>query len=295
MNLRRRPRARKRRRPIKIHYKHIRDMALDTTYGIIGPRASGKTVFIQWWLYYNHKRIRYSYVISATAGMEQTYEGQVPGSLVYEDYDKESIGTLLDDQAFLVEKLARKQCDQNIRKSSVVILDDIIGTSTAWKRDKDFKKILFAGRHMLVTNIISVQNAIHIPSEFRDNLDYVVIMNMLNEKAKKDLYDHYWNHGFGDRKLMDSLLKQVFSQKFTYLVLDNYAVKKGHANTLQDYVFFGKCHDPKFLPRNKWACNKKILDAHRRYYNKNWHSDSIRSVFRKNKESEPVDVILCKD
>jgi len=187
---------------IKIHYLHVKDMTIDITYGIIGTRSSGKTTFVNWWLFH-HPCLT---------------------------YEKNSLPTLIETQ-FLHGSTAH----------AAIVLD----RAPTWKRDKKIEKVFFSSRRLQITCFMVAQVLELIPMMFRGCLGYVIIMGTINNRKRKYIYDNYWNCSFGNFKLFNSICDKVFSQKFTYLVLDNCSVKKGVTKLLEDYVFFGRGHIPK--------------------------------------------------
>lgn len=244
----------------------VRNFRRDTTIAIIGTRGSGKTVIIKYFLYYNHKRIRIPMLISATAQLEGDFKGVLPDLFIYENYDPDKIQLLINDQMQVKKKYENGIVNPRIKKHSVLIMDDIVGTDKIWKKDKGFKNTFFAGRHYWLSNIVSVQTPMQIPPEYRDNIDYVIVTSITTDKRKRSLYDNFWDSRYGTYKEFNTVFKKILSKKYNFMVIDNYRSKKGECDSIKDYVFWGRTHHPRYIKARKvgikaiWDINTKFFD-----------------------------------
>jgi len=271
---------------IHIRARSLKSLRMNTGIVIIGTRGSGKTTVIKWIVYYNYRVIRYPYLVSGTAGIEGTFRGQIPDSMIFGSYDSESLGMLIADQVALMERIRDGRCPQNVKKTSMFIMDSVGCSDKKWRNDTNFKKIIYMGRFLNMTSIMSVQRHMNIRAEHRENLDYVIIMGFTGERQMRSFYREYWNRGFGDFKLFKSIVEAIFSENHNFMILDNYAVKRGECKRVEDYVFGGRCPDPKYIPPNRWACHRDILKYHKKHYDPAWAARSILPV------KTPIKVVL---
>lgn len=248
----------------------LRDLLPYSTIAVIGPRGSGKTVIVKYYLYYKNREIRIPILISSTAQMQEDFKDMVPDLYIYENYNTDILSTVLNDQGLLKKKIEDGNCSVNVKKHSVIVMDDIVGTDPIWKKDTLFKRTFFAGRHYYMTNIISIQNLLHLPAEYRDNIDYIIVTAINTDKRKKFFFENYWNSRFGNYKeFCDIFDKIVTSAKYNFMLVNNRAAKKGECSTVDEYVFWGRTHDPKNLI-NRRVGHKFIWELNDKYYNKDW-------------------------
>lgn len=256
-----------------IQEKKLRDIKLGSTICLIAPKRSGKTSLIKWFLYYNHKKIRLPVVISSTANTTLDFNKIVPDIMIHDEYKKKVFKGFMADQATVADRVKSGYYSYPIKKDGVLILDDILGTNPEWKKDRDFQKLFFQGRHFNATGLISVQKPLSIPTDYRDNIDYLIICYVGSKKNKKDLYEKFWNDRLGDQKLFEGILKECFSEKYRFLVLDFVGSKESNAS-LSDTVFWMKLPDPKLLLQKKFKVGHKMLwNINEKYYNPKWVID----------------------
>ncbi len=263
---------------LRISRKRLRSLRLGSTIGLIAPRKSGKTGLIKWFLYYNHKKIRIPLLVSATAEMNQDYRDIIPDTLIYSDYNKESVRAFLEDQKNLKHKISDGEVNDNVKKDSVLILDDIVGTSKEWERDKGFQKMVFAGRHFNCTNIISVQKPLSIPADYRNNFEYLIICGITSKKSKDDLFNKFWNDSFGDKNMFNTLLGEITKEKYRFMLIDFYGETKPGKNIVESSIFWIKTHDPNLLRGKQFRVgNKSLWKANDKMYDPKWMYKKTKS------------------
>ena len=252
---------------VHIRRRGFNSLKLDTTLYVVGSRSSGKTELLKYFLYIKHKQIRIPILISGTESTNLSYNGKIPDVLIFNDYSSRCIGTLLKDQQLIIKRRKEHYYSKNIKYHSIIFMDDIIGTNKIWKKCKFFKQLIFAGRHFKITIVISVQRPLALPSEYRGNMDYVIICNASSKKTKKEIYEKYWNEKFGDFNCFKNIIDNC-TEGYKVLLIDNNAMKDGEAK-LEDCIFWMKSPNPSYLPKFRagiksiWAYNKK-------YYDKDW-------------------------
>jgi hypothetical protein len=253
-----------------IKEKKLRDIKLGTTIAIIAPKRSGKTSLIKGFFYYNWKKIRLPLVISSTASTTLDFNNIVPDIFIHEEYSKDSFRSFMAEQSDVSKKIAKNYFGKDIIKDGVIVLDDIIGTNSEWKKDKEFQKLFFQGRHLNVTGLLSVQHSLFIPSEYRDCIDYLIICKIKSKKSRKDIFDKFWNESLGDINLLNELFDECFSVNHRFMVFDFTGTGKS-GSSVEDTVFWMKLHDPKTLLHKRFRVGlKKFWKLNKIYYDPDW-------------------------
>lgn len=277
----------------KIKRFHLRDIKLKTTIAAIGTRGSGKTNIIKYILYYKSHLIRIPAIVGGTEDVTGDFKNIVPDLFIYEDYIPEKIAYLIKDQGLLISKINAGTVSDKVKHDSILIMDDIVGTSTAWKKDKGFKKMFFAGRHIGITNIVSVQSPKHIPSDYRDNINYLIITNISTDSRKKFLYDHYWNSRFGDYAMFESIYNSIMKVKHNFMLIDNMAGSS--TDDISKYVYWGRTHHPRNLKSRRVGL-KLLWDLNDKYFNPEFRiSRYLETVTKKKKDNNDVYRIILTD
>lgn len=248
--------------PIKFKRKYLRNIEPNSFITIIGKRGTGKTTILNNYCYENYKRIRLPVLISATADIKKDFYGIIPELFIHNEYNPDIIKYFLKDQMEVTEKIEKGECSKNIKKLGLFIMDDILGTEPCWKKDQSFQSIVFNGRNFNITNIISVQNPLAIPPNFRGNVDYVILSPITTEKGKKYIFDYIWDQSFGDYDHFKSYLDIITKQKFHYMLLDN----KHTPSKIEDYVYYVKTTPTHYLPKKRIGL-KFLWDLNEKYYN----------------------------
>jgi len=212
---------------------------------IYGGRGSGKSSVLKWILYYKHKRFYTSLMVSGTALTTKDFTPFMAEGTIYNDFQLSAIETLLAEQMKVRIETEHGKRKKTLKHDVVVILDDILHLDKSWQKSESIKTLIFNGRHYYADLIICIQDIIAIPPGFRSNIDYLVITNVKEENSMKKLYDNYWNHGFGNRKVMEEVVKKC-TEGYRVMVIDNKNANK--SQDLYDCVFYMEIPDPQFIP-----------------------------------------------
>lgn len=263
----------------KIKRYSLRNLRPYSTIVLIGGRGMGKTTIIKTIMYYNYKKIRTCMLVSATAESNGDFNGIVPNVLIYENYDSSKMKTLISDQHITKKKIKKGICPSNIKSHSYVLFDDIIGTDPTWKKDKEFKQMMFAGRHARLTNIISIQHAKALPVDYRDNIDYMIITDISSKKRKQFFHEQYWDHKYGNYKTFEKYYNSIKSKhKYNFILID----KKAAGKDISEYMFYGRA--PSRIPRKKVGL-KAYWDI-----NKFYNQDYLLESFTKDQDENIIDL-----
>jgi len=251
---------------------HLRNIKPNATVAIVGKRNTGKTTILKWMIYYNYKRIRMPMVFSQTAGMNGDFNKMVPELFIHEEYDNNIMKTFMKDQALLKQKIKDGECHNKVKKLGYIVLDDIIGDKTKLNSDPNFLKMFFMGRHLESTIVLSVQSLIAVPPKIRENLDYIIYTCSVTDKRKRTFYDNFFNGSYATFGQFKGLLRSVLSKKFHWAMFDN--TNRESAGRISDYMYWGKCKDPRLIPKKKTGINF-IWKMNKKYYNKDWFSKTL--------------------
>ena len=130
---------------------------------INGAQGSGKSNLIKYLMQQYRTKFSYGLCYSNTA-----FDGgfdYLPPKFVYQEYDENSLVTLMDIQANLVKK--------GVIKEAYVIFDDVIDSKTF--NSPILKRLCTQLRHYHITCILSTQHVTAIGPLFRNNCMNVAI------------------------------------------------------------------------------------------------------------------------
>lgn len=273
---------------MSIKEKNLKHLLDGTTIGLIGSRGTGKTNIIKTLLYYKKPFIRFPLLISGTAQTNGDFIGVIPEILTFDKYIPDKVQNFIADQTVVKNKLVKGDCKKNVKNLGFLIMDDIVGTDPIWKKDPNVNKIFYAGRHFNITNILSVQTPLKLPSNLRGNLDYVIITSVRSKRDMEVLYEQYWNGRFGDKKKFEKYVTKILSKKHRFVLLDN----KSKADDVTEYLYYVKPPHPKYIPVEKVGL-KYIWEIEKRYFNPNWITKDMNIT--KSKIKKDVDVRIDED
>jgi hypothetical protein len=285
-----------------IKEKKLRDIKLGTTIAIIAPKRSGKTSLIKGFFYYNWKKIRLPLVVSSTASTTMDFNNIVPDIFIHEEYSKDVFRSFMSEQSNISKKISKNLFGKEIVKDGVIVLDDIIGTNSEWKKDKEFQKLFFQGRHLNVTGLLSVQHSLYIPPDYRDCIDYLIICKIKSKKSRKDIFDKFWNESLGDMNLLNELFDECFSENYRFMVFDFTGMGKS-GTSVEDTVFWMKLHDPKLFMHKRFKVGlKKFWKLNNIYYDPDWvfkvidsNSSDVRKTLTRPKIEKRYSIKMVSD
>ena len=257
---------------------YLKNIPSSCTILVVGGRKTGKTVIIKNILYNKYKTTRIVSLVSATAQSNNDFKNIVPDLNIYEDYNTNVNAILIADQFSLKQKIASKTVSENVKKDAIVVFDDIIGTNSKWMTDDIFKKMIFSGRHAYITNIISVQSPKFLPSNYRDNIDFILVTNISTQAKRKFFWENFYNHDFGDLKVFNNYFNIIKKKNVHNFML----LSTKSTDSLQDYMYWGRCPDPKYYKPKRIGL-KYLWDLNDNYFNEEYLSASVAQNLEKYK------------
>ena len=248
----------------------FRDFKRGTTIAIVGKRHSGKTTVIKNICYYMQPYMRICMLVSGTANVSGEFDSIIPPLFIYEDYIPSKIKTLMRSQA-QISTDDQKRYMNGKKMGAIVIMDDVVSQSSAWRKDPQFIKMFLEGRHFHITNILSVHDVLNIPSGLRSSVDYMIITSEHRRKRISTIFDNYWPQKFGDKKIFESVLS-TGTDGWKSLLID---IKKSSTPgaKFSNSVKYLKPPHPDTLPRFRMGLDA-VWKTNRKYYNKKWRNKS---------------------
>lgn len=175
----------------------LRGLALNTlcqnpAIVIIAKRGSGKT-WICRSLLDHFKDIPVGVIISHTEKTDPFFGKFFPDSFIYNEYKPAIFQKIIARQNAIRNKSAErvKMGKRPLDTRIFLLMDDCLSTSKDWAKDEALREILFNGRHLDITYILTMQAPLGITPELRTNFDYVFLLYTDNVNEQKKFYDHY--------------------------------------------------------------------------------------------------------
>lgn len=215
---------------------------------VIGKPGTGKSNLIKHLLYSKKHIIPVAIVFSGTEESNHFYSEFIPSTFVFNNYDEESIQKYLKRQ-----KLSREHLKN---PWSCLVVDDCTDESKVFT--KPLQQRLFKnGRHYNQLYILSLQYAIDIRPNLRNNVDGTFILRETNIKMREKIYENYAGI-IPSFDLFCKLLDEI-AQDYTALYIHNRSI----SNNWQDCVFYFKAACPLNF---KFGCDE-FWEFHEARYN----------------------------
>lgn len=248
---------------LPVKFFPIKKMVQYATILLIAKRGSGKSWIVRS-LLYQFKDIPVGSIICPTDELTGFYGTLIPDLYIHYEYNSDFIKGVFSRQKSMI----KKHEDYKNKKLSVdprafLVMDDCLASSKDWVKDKWMREILMNGRHSKIMFILTMQNALGVDPQLREQFDYVFLLrcNKINEQKK--IYEHFAGvfpslQVF--RQVYDSL-----TQDFGALVINN----KSNSSNLLDNIFWYKADKPN---KSVLVGNKQYIKYHNDNYNNKWSS-----------------------
>jgi len=246
---------------INIRNFNPRNIKLGTTIVISGKRGAGKSTIVKIISYYLSPKIRMALLVSNTADKKRDFEQIIPPFLIFEQYQSSIFKNFIKNQSEFCEKYRK---NNTVKKHGLIIMDDVLAQTKKWKNDESLIEIFLEGRHSNITNILSIQDILGVPSSLRNNIDYLFITKEFRKERKKLIFDTFWPNNYGNYELFEKILMKC-TEGYSTFVIDIKRTEKPNA-TLENTIFRWKPPDPKKIPpfkigtRDLWNLNYKSYD-----------------------------------
>lgn len=175
---------------------------------ITAKRRSGKSVLIKEILYKLRSRFFCGMVQSGTEVSNKFYGNFVPETLIFHEFNEMAISNLIDSQMDQVSK--------GVAKPVFLVLDDCAFDKKTMN-STCMRRLLYNGRHALITFICALQYQLDITPSVRSQIDYFIALreNLFADKLYKNFFSFINN-----QKTFLTVLDTV-TQNYGALVLDN--------------------------------------------------------------------------
>jgi hypothetical protein len=193
--------------PGEIHlgrYDPATMMRRDATVVVLGPRGSGKTVFMRYLMYCMRDKLDLSIVFCPTRDTREEYEEFIPKSHVYPVYSKVRLGSIYETQRKISAQMRsdmKKHGSGNgnsglggTLRNMGIILDDCMFDKEEVK-GKAIRAIMMNGRHENLFFVNAVQYVVDFPKDLRSQVDVIVVFP-LSGLYLKGAYEHMLNGAF---------------------------------------------------------------------------------------------------
>jgi len=260
-----------------LHEKHMKKFRLNSTFGCVGRRGSGKSTIIKCLMYYFSPYIRLPIIFSHTADKNGEYDKYVPSSLIYANYNKNIIALMIAAQTKL---LLNKKRDKRKKIQGLIVFDDVVAQIKAWKNDPRVIEMFTEGRHTRITTILGVHDLKDLAPKIRNQFDYVILTQESRENRLNFFYNTYWPQEFVPDKKQFKKIVEEGTRGYRSLVIDIKRRGKPGAK-FSNCVFYMKPPNPKKLPNFKVG-NKIYWKIHKLLYNPNWRVLKWENIAKKN-------------
>lgn len=268
---------------------NLKNFKINSKIVIFGKSGTGKSSMLRWILYAMHKKFRIGMLISETADMNHEYDGIFPDALIFQSFVSEKMNQFLKHQIELrLQKEANNPKYVNKILEALIVMDDCFGRSVKWAKDPFIRTMMYQARHYFITLILSAQQPLSIPSEFRNAIDYVIIKRTNLEKERKKLFENYWNTTLGDYDDFNEILNKC-TENWGAMVIDNKAMDAG--DSIEKSIFYLRTPDPKYLPKFRIG-NPEIWQICKRRFNREWIRHLFENALKSKKKGPSVSVKL---
>jgi hypothetical protein len=255
---------------LQIKELDLQTMCANPAIVLICKRGGGKTWCCRS-LLNRFRDIPVGIIISHTEKTDPFFQDFFPDSFIYNVYKPEIFKKILARQVAIREKAAIKlKNGKKIDTRILLLMDDCLSNSKDWSKDEALKEILFNGRHLDITYILTMQAPLGIIPELRTNFDYVFLLYTDNFNEQKKFFDHY-----------TGMFPNFNAFKEVYDTLtENYGImviKKREASSrlISDKVFHFRANkiNPAML-----GC-RQMKKYHDRNYDSDWLRKSLQNTF----------------
>ncbi len=200
-----------------------------------GIRNSGKTYMMERIIPKLIKKNNVSKIIliSGTGKIQDNFK-------FVKDKDRYEPGQLSDVILKLLTIQKRKKESGKNTPRIMLILDDVVGTTSGGKSirfNKELEFLYIGGRHYNIDIITLVQNLLAVPPSIRSNTDVLVIFKTPSWNKIKFIIESFISGTVGNRKeSRELIMEKIFNEPFKALVVNLHRIQQ--SNSIFDYVFF---------------------------------------------------------
>jgi hypothetical protein len=179
----------------------------------------------------------------------------VPSIFIHTKFSNDLVGRVLQRQNNVISA----DCKEDERL--VFVMDDMMASSGSWVRSENIGALFCNGRHYKILFLLSLQYAMGIPPNLRNNVDYVFILRDNIVKNRRKLYDN-WAGMFPSFDVFEEVMTQC-TENFECIVIKN----NSNSNKIEDCVFWYKASShPNFTTcqQKYWDMDKQVTAKEKR-------------------------------
>jgi len=241
---------------------------------ILTKRGGGKT-FLCRALLNQFKEYPAGIIISHTERTDPFFQNFFPDSFIYNKYDPKIFAKILARQREIKkrsnERVAHGKSPKDTRL--FLLMDDCLSSSKEWSKDECLKEILFNGRHLDITYILTMQQPMAVSPDLRSNFDFIFLLSVDNMTDVDKLYKHY-SSAFPNILVFKSVLNKL-TENYGCMVLKK---REAKGNDINSKVFHYKA--PVLSPQVIGCGQLKKFHSHN--YDKNWEDKLFNTKFNLN-------------
>lgn len=207
---------------------------------VIGHPGSGKSYLINDLLYHKSNVIPTGVVFSGTEDVNPQYSKHIPDLFIHNQLDLAALEHYIRRQ--------RIACENIPNPWSFLLIDDCTDEPSVLSKPV-FQKIFKNGRHWKMLFILSLQYALDIRPNIRNNIDGTFIFRENSRATRHKLYEHYAGL-IPSENLFNQLMDQM-TEDHTALYINNC----GKSNNWEENVFWYRA---KPVPENFRMCAPEV-------------------------------------
>jgi hypothetical protein len=185
------------------------------TWVLYGKRRTGKSTFLDWFLYVTRSWWPEVIVFTKTKD-DGEWQKRVPEKYVFDGFNEDAIRRLIQRQRIRI-KLLRQGLINNQNIYVLLVLDDII-TENLRKRGT-LDELFFLGRHLYMGIIIASQDSKALMPSLRSNTDMVGVFPVRSERDKEAVRTNYLDFLKNDNEF-DQLVHQLQRVPYSIMMVD---------------------------------------------------------------------------
>ena len=167
----------------------IPTMKLDTTCMFLGQRGTGKSTALRYFMSFIGKRFHKGLVLRGVDTDDYPYVPLLYIHNIMDGYDTSYIEHLIELQS---ERVMRYKMDPSeTEPPRLFLIFEDVGTSKSIMNDTHLNWLFANGRHIYTTVFVMCQRIMQLPKALRDNLDYMVMMDIKNEAVLKYIRENF--------------------------------------------------------------------------------------------------------
>jgi hypothetical protein len=211
---------------------------------------TGKSSIIASLLYYKKHLYPAIQVFSGTENHTGFFKTYIPDIFIYDELDEECINN------FVKRQLVAKKYLSN--PNAVLVIDDCTDDPKVLNKPL-FQKLYKNGRHFNMLFILSLQYALDIKPNIRNNIDGVFILREPNVNTRKKLWENY-SSIIPTFALFCKIMDRITTD-YTALYINNQTT----SNNFQDCIFYYNA--PTDIPKCIWFGTKYTVDFNNKRIN----------------------------